>query len=553
MEDALTNVSRDEPRRTGYTRASLDDAVSAWRAVLGDDHVLVGQEDRERYARTTGAGVGTSPGAIVRPVSTEQVQHVVRVATHHGVPVHPISRGKNWGYGDACAPTPGQVVLDLGLMNRIVEVREDLCYAVIEPGVSQGQLYRYLSERHPSLWMDCTGAGAEASVVGNVLERGFGHTRYGDRGKATCGMQVVLSDGQVLETGFGRYPQNALGYLYPYGVGPGLDGLFYQSNLGVVTRLGVWLIPKPESFAAFFFSVPKDGDLSAVVDRLAPLKRSGLVQSAVHIANDLRVLSSRCRYPWDMTGGKTPLPDEVRAELRRRWGVEPWNGLGAIYGTRGTVRATAREVERAMSGFPLKWLDDWRLGRAKLAARWLKVFGLGGQMRGVIDLVEPLYGLLKGQPTEEPLAGMSWRVRGEGKPVAKDPLDTHAGFMWVSPVLPLLGREAQALMELIDPIYREYGFETLVTFTMISERAMVCVSNVAFDRRAEEESRKAHACYEALMDAVIRAGYPPYRVGLQGYAKLWQDGDTYWEVAGKLKAALDPGGVISPGRYIPSA
>src|SRR2546429_7881245 len=84
------------------------------------------------------------------------------------------------GLCDAAATRENQVILDLQRMNRIIEVNPKLCYAVIEPGVTQGQLHRYLQEHRPGLWMDSSGAGLEASIVGNVLDRGFGHTRYGD-------------------------------------------------------------------------------------------------------------------------------------------------------------------------------------------------------------------------------------------------------------------------------------------------------------------------------------------------------------------------------------
>src|SRR5688500_9272303 len=146
-------------------------------------------------------------------------------------------------------------------MNRILEVNEELCYAVIESGVTQGQLYDHLARSNPGLWMDASGAGRGASIVGNILERGFGHTRYGDHSLTTCGMKIVLSDGRILDTGLGHYDNAKAARAYRYGAGPFLDGLFTQSNLGVVTQVGVWLMPKPEAFTAFFVSAPRADDL----------------------------------------------------------------------------------------------------------------------------------------------------------------------------------------------------------------------------------------------------------------------------------------------------
>jgi 4-cresol dehydrogenase (hydroxylating) len=59
-------------------------------------------------------------------------------------------------------------------------------------------------------------------------------------------------------------------------------------------------------------------------------------------------------------------------------------------------------------------------------------------------------------------------------------------------------------------------------------------------------------CYRELFDAVMKAGYVPYRVGLQSMAGLDDGGDSYWRVAARIKAALDPQGIIAPGRYQPA-
>jgi 4-cresol dehydrogenase (hydroxylating) len=84
--------------------------------------------------------------------------------------------------------------------------------------------------------MDSTGAGPEASLVGNALDRGFGHTRYGDHFQTFCGLQIVLADGRVLETGFGHFPNARARWVFRYGIGPFVDGIFSQSNFGIVTR-----------------------------------------------------------------------------------------------------------------------------------------------------------------------------------------------------------------------------------------------------------------------------------------------------------------------------
>lgn len=527
-------------------------AIHEWAAALGDVAIETDAAVLSRYARTTSTA-SNRPLAILSPTSTHQVQRALQIASKHGVGVHPISRGKNWGYGDACPPGPNQVVMDLGRMNRILEVNAELAYAVIEPGVTQEQLYRHLRDHNVPLWMDSSGAGREASLVGNILERGFGHTRYGDRILSVCGMEVVLGDGRILNTGFGHYPNARSHRTYRYGIGPFLDGIFSQSNYGVVTRMGIWLLPEPEDFCAFLFSAPNEADLPAIIDALAPLRMQGILQSTIHVANDLRTISGRMGYPWDRAGGRTPLPQDIRAELRREFMLGAWNGLGALYGTRETVAAARKVVARALRPFKPTFLNDRKL---KLAARLQRALGWtdwGRRMGERLRVVEPVYGLLKGIPTDEPLRGASWRVRPPGPSEPTDPLDCHAGLMWVAPTLPATGSAAQDLMKLLEPIYARHGFETLVTFTLITERALCCVSNVAFDRREAEEAKRASACYEELTDALLREGYISYRAGARGMAKLNAEPSTFWDVAGQIKRVLDPANVVSPGKYLPAA
>jgi len=150
-------------------KPDLDTAFKEWTSLLGPERARRDQETIERYSRCT-LPEGTTPAGVLYPSTTVEIQAIVTIARQAGVSLYPISRGKNWGYGDACAVTHGQVVLDLSGMNRIREVNQDLAYAVIEPGVTQKQLFDHLQEQGIPLWFDCTGSGPEASIVGNTLE-----------------------------------------------------------------------------------------------------------------------------------------------------------------------------------------------------------------------------------------------------------------------------------------------------------------------------------------------------------------------------------------------
>src|SRR5262249_30226805 len=123
-------------------------AVTGWRRLLGAGRVLFGRETLGYYGRTN-LGRGPLPLAIVRPGKVGQIPGVLRVASAEGIALYPISRGRNWGWGEACPVTPGQAILDLAGLDRILEINAELGYAIVEPGVTQGQLAAALSKRAP--------------------------------------------------------------------------------------------------------------------------------------------------------------------------------------------------------------------------------------------------------------------------------------------------------------------------------------------------------------------------------------------------------------------
>ena len=443
--------------------------------------------------------------------------------------------------------------MNLRQMNRILEVDDELGTCTIEPGVSQGQLWAYLDAHHPSLWMDATGAGPDASVLGNSLDRGFGHTRCGDHFAHTCALEVLLSNGDVIKTGFGRL-DGAARHAFAYGLGPSLDGLFTQNGVGVVLRATLWLQPKPACLIPFALTA-EDAALHPLMDTLGGLRRDGLLQTAVHVANDYRAFASRGRYPFEQTGGLTPLPQETRLALREAAGLAAWSGTGSVQGPPAVARAAMRAVKRALTRVPdvrVLVLSDRRLGLMQAAATVLAAAGRpAAQQR--LRLAEPALDLLRGKPSSEHLRGAFWRVRGaDDARVAAGAEDAtlaadHVGLRWFAPLLPLRGRDVEGCRTLMEQIYGEHGFEPMMTFTAINERSAVCVSNASFDRRRPEEVEAAGACHQALTEAFATRGLYPYRGG-SGDVDPGPADCPHRAAVARIHAALDPGGVFAGPR-----
>ena len=199
-------------------------ALDAFAGVVGRQWVLATDEDRYTYMDIYAPGDADKhiPSAAVGPQSAEEVQAIVRIANEYKIPLWPISRGKNLGYGAAAPEMPGTVVLDLGRMKRIIEVNERFGYCLIEPGVGFFDLFAHLQEHKIPLWMSVP-ANAWGSVVGNALERGYGYTPYGENTRNICGLEVVLPTGEMIRTGTGAMSNSACWQLFKYGFGPSWD------------------------------------------------------------------------------------------------------------------------------------------------------------------------------------------------------------------------------------------------------------------------------------------------------------------------------------------
>ena len=106
-------------------------------------------------------------------------------------------------------------------------------------------------------------------------------------------------------------------------------------------------------------------------------------------------------------------------------------------------------------------------------------------------------------------------------------------------------------MDIVTDVMPRFGREPIITLISLSERCFVSTVPVLFDLASADEKAAAHECYSALLDAGAAEGFLPYRVGSQSMDWLMERGPEYWRIVAKLKQAIDPDGIISPGRYVP--
>lgn len=149
--------------------------------------------------------------------------------------------------------------------------------------VSHYDLWREIKKCGLALWTDGP-SPAYSSIVANTIERGVGYGLGGERINQACGMDVVLPNVELVRTGMCAMSSADTWQQYKYGLGPWLDGLFSQSNLGIATKMEIWLIPEPSSFRNAEVYFKSFEDVAPMLDNLRPLRLGGVVANSASAA-----------------------------------------------------------------------------------------------------------------------------------------------------------------------------------------------------------------------------------------------------------------------------
>jgi 4-cresol dehydrogenase (hydroxylating) flavoprotein subunit len=490
------------------------EVLQAWEKIVGSENVFTQKEITDAAATATFA-TQQRVLAIIKPGDRLQVQECVKIANQYHTPIYPISGGKNWGLGSRVPPQDNSVILDLGRLNQIVDYNEKLAYITVEPGVTFRQVYEYLQAVKSKLFVSVIGGSPEASVIGNTVERGDGCGPYGDRFAYVCGLEVVLPTGECIHTGFGRFAHAKTTRVARWGVGPYLDGIFTQSNLGIVTQMTVWLLPIPQYCQTFSCTIEKNAGLETLLDRVQTLMLQGTIRDTCFcIWNSYKVIAKQGRFPWKITGGKTPLSiQDLKA-------TEPWFANGSLFAnSEGEALAQRQIVTDALAG-----------------VKQLVFSETASETQGF------------GAPHDENIKSTYWRKQ---TPIPTDinPDRDSCGVIWLCLLLPFDGRQIVEAVEFITSTIKDYQFEPNLGMTCMSGRSVRMFIAIMYDRQVAGEDEKAIACHDQLLDLLLQAGYIPDRLGIQSMNALPPAQDDYGKFMGHLKQHLDPQNILAPGRY----
>lgn len=541
----------------------MDKLIEVLIDIVGTNSVITNNEQLALYNKGTFPNKNVN-SLVVEPQNNSEIISILKAihkynaeqtSSENKTAIYTVSSGKNWGYSAQEPSFNNAILLKLSRIKAIENYDSKQGTVTVSPGVTQHELFSFLQEKGGDFWMDATGASPHCSIVGNTLERGFGHTTYGDHFDNVCNFEIILADGSVINTGFKQFSKNGIQPVasdcYKWGIGPYVDGLFTQSNFGIVTKMTIWLMPKPEHFEAFFISIKDEEKLPQLIDALQPLKLSGVIKSAAHIGNDHKAIQALSFYPWKKAKGTVPLPDALKEQLKKQFMVSSWSVSGAFYGTKAEVKVWKRILKKAVKGVAddVKFVDERTLN---LALKMKSVLSLLTPIdfNTNVPFLEKLFRLKQGVPTNFFIPSSYWRKKTP--PVLSDDIDPtkdNVGLLWLAPIAPIDGKHVKIMSDIIHDIQIKYGYEPGLSITLLTERTLDCVISLVYDRDIEGEDEKALACHDELFEILTNKGYFPYRLSSHAHKAYSEIDSSLLPKLKKIKKVLDEDNILSPNKY----
>lgn len=554
---------------------SVDELITQLRANCPDipsDFILNTQQATARFGKNT-FGEPTHIDLAVTVTQSQQIATILMLANAYDLAVCPISTGNNWGYGSV-NPTETRklLILNLNELKAITEIDKASGLISLEPGVTQQQLADYLDKNNWQFMAPVTGAGPNCSIVSNALERGYGPNPQTDHFSAVTSLRYFIGhpehchrehysaitslDGHCKKTckchGDCHCPagQSFVDASHKWGLGPYIDGLMSQSNLGIVTSATLKLAPIPDKFCSFFIKCKRveDFELATTFIKSLLLAKGGEL-GIVNLMDKRRIISMVADNP-NPKDQHIVMTDEQIATIVKKLDVAEWMIMGSIYSTKETLKGTKAFIRKqAKFADDIMFSDSIKIPIARILTKFIMK-----QRRSQLDALPLGISIMLGKPNRVALRLAYWRnprVEGLITENLRPDVD-QCGLLWYAPLVPMNKEKMTEFVQFVRATTPQFGIEPFITFTHLSYDYVDATIPIVFDLNNPHAVEQAHRCLDILFEEGLTRGFVPYRLSTVQQKTKLDPQAPHWQVTNLIKQALDPNNVINPERYNPS-
>jgi hypothetical protein len=337
-------------------------------------------------------------------------------------------------------------------------------------------------------------------------------------------MEVVLPNGELLRTGMGALPgkdgaDNPTWGSFQNAFGPSVDGIFSQSNFGIVVKMGFWLMPDT-GHQSYLVTFKREDDFQKIVETIRPLALKRIIGNVPQLRHSIQELAitGKPRSTWYTGSG--PMPREVIKDgvSKLFFGECAWVFYGTQYGDPDSISSQLALIKSEFAKIP------------------------GSKFYLPSDVPKDHYlhqraEVCSGVPSLKDLEWLNWKP--------------NAAHLFFAPITPTDPKAAYTVHSIIERLYEKWGFDIWPTLCFAG-REIHYISVVVYDRGNEEEKRRARCLMREMIAETAKEGFGEYRTHLLFADQVAQtygwNNQALMRFNETLKDALDPNGILAPGR-----
>ncbi len=458
--------------------------VAGFEEIVGKEFVSAKEDVLLAYSQTASmAADPVLPELVVRPANTEQVSKILMLANEYKIPIVPRSGGSS--LQQEAIPKPGSIVIELLRLTEI-KLYKDLRSVSVGAGVTYGELDKFLAAHdlflpvYPESSLVCT-------VAGNIAVNGAGpgSSLYGCTGEIVLGLEVVLPDGSIIQTGSEANPY-APGPFTRYAFGSDITGLFIGSlgSFGIITKASVKVFKRLKYFDYNMYGFNSTEEAEQFLLEVKQNDINGLFTS-IYSGEVLDLF-------WDLLAEELGFPTNLEFSHR------------SVSMTIGRTR------------------EDMLKSDARLAREICEK--LGGR---VLDITE--------MPFQE-WEGRLWNfVRA---------CYAH-GWHWRTIYHHQTPRNSHKSVDLIMEAMDRYGFMGHTAGFQTGHSSMNMYPHMYFDPQDKEEEMKVRDAHRELAKSLFKSGAVPFKFA-EYWKDAIEDMDDYMAFLKLIKKAIDPNKIMNP-------